>query len=225
MFEELLSYVSFSSLLAAAAVDPIAKFKAPVHYTIDGTADWSVHHGILVYPLILLTMRAGMLLRMPSEAREALSSINAAVAALLVVLQVHASLVSIYGPGSYSVPAWLVPVALAILAAQVIISTLRVKRAAPGELLANTTAGDAAPKSGEKKQRTPPSARALIRSLSSPDNDDNDEDAQKPESVTPVRGRKSVTPRKTAAARSPRATEKSPRAASKSPRPRRTPRK
>lgn len=190
LVSELPGVAAFASLLGALAAAPSLRHGVPVSFSATGTVQASLEspRGIFVYPAILLAIVLGQRASAGGPAHALVTALHVVVAPLLLVLQGYATLVSLHGPGVAPLPQAVVPVfllAVALVVARYSVAGLR-RGAARAAL------------------QSPKSPRALIRSLSSPQDAD---DAADRDATTPLAKKRG--PAKRGRSQSPRRSPRS----------------
>ena len=193
----------------------------PIHWDFWSNPDWALKDGQFVFPALFFIIFIVAKISARREKESELSdNIFYIIGAMLVVLQVHGSWVGLKGPLAPSLPRWIVPSFLTLLAAALLKGILGFT------FFREASESVELKKKSPKKSKSPSSPRSLIKVLASPElaEDNSDEDYEDEEAVTPVKPARGRSPAKRAATKSPaKKTSKKTKSPSRSPR--RSPRK
>lgn len=186
---ELLFFFCFMSFTAYLYVFPDIKHATPVHYNLWGEADNYWEHGLVIYPIVLFLCYVGTAATASSTKMKELDrnyfNVSMLITGLmLLVLQSHATYISLFGKDTLKVPTFFVPGLLLLYLMSLLVFLWNKKNAPPEP---------------PKSPRTP---RSLIKSLAS----DGEEKAtpltkeKKARSKSPARRRgRSRTPKRNVA--------------------------
>lgn len=216
LISELSNLLSFLSISGFIFIFPILPkiHSTPIHYDLFSNADLSIQWGLTVYPIIhIFLLITNSIVGVKNSSAKNYGVVHFVreeqlwTQLLLIVLQVHASYVTLYGEHSWTLPWFLVPLFLFVLALHSIVFWLR-----------GGCGGGGGKKSKNKGVDSP---RSLILSLTSPEAASNMSEDDIVETTPTRRGRSAPrSPRSTTTGgrQSPRSSggrSKSPRSASK----------